>query len=66
MGTRDYTFAYQSQIALLGIQILWTQNVGECLERSNKEKITELEKKKKFLQTILTDLTAMCLEEMNK
>jgi dynein heavy chain len=49
MTTRDFSFAYPSQIALLGIQILWTLNVGECLERSNKEKITELEKKKKFL-----------------
>lgn len=66
MSTRDYSFAYPSQIALLGIQILWTQNVGECLERSNKEKIIELDKKKKFLNGILADLTKMCLEEMNK
>jgi len=66
MSTRDFTFAYPSQIALLGIQILWTLNVGECLDRSNKEKITELDKKKKFLKQILADLTKMCLEEMNK
>jgi len=66
MTTKDYSFAYPSQIALLGIQILWTQNVGECLDRSNKEKIIELDKKKKFLNGILSDLTKMCLEDMNK
>lgn len=63
---KDYTISFPSQIALLGIQILWTQAVGECLDRSNKEKIIELEKKKKFLRGLLNDLTAMCLEEWNK
>lgn len=66
MSTRDFTLAYPSQIALLGIQILWTQTVSECLQRSNKEKIQELDKKKKFLRQILSDLTKMCLEEWDK
>ena len=40
--------------------------VGNCLERSNKEKIIELNKKKKDIEQILMDLTKMCLEDMNR
>jgi hypothetical protein len=35
--------------------------VGTCLERSNKEKVIELDKRRKDIEQILTDLTTMCL-----
>ena len=57
---------YQSQVALLGIQRLWTDKVEECLEKNQKEKLTELEKKKREVVLIMETLTAMCLEDMNK
>jgi len=46
--------------------MLWTDKVGECLEKSQREKLTELEKKKKDINSIMNELTQMCLEEMNK
>ncbi len=66
MPLRDFVDAYQSQIALLGIQMLWTSKVQDCLERSQKDKLTELEKKKKDINLIMSELSAMCLEDMNK
>ena len=53
-------------MALLGIQMLWTNKVQDCLERSQKDKLTELEKKKKDINNIMAELSAMCLEDMNK
>lgn len=47
MPLREFIDAYPSQVALLGIQMLWTAKVQDCLEKSQKEKISELEKKKK-------------------
>jgi dynein heavy chain len=46
--------------------MLWTNKVQDCLERSQKDKLTELEKKKKDINGIMTELSAMCLEDMNK
>lgn len=46
--------------------MLWTLNVQECLEKSTKEKIIELDKKKKFIYNIQSELTKMCLEDMDK
>jgi hypothetical protein len=46
--------------------MLWTLNVQECLEKSTKEKIIELDKKKKLVYYIQAELTKMCLEPMNK
>jgi len=34
MPTKEYTQKYISQVALLGIQRLWTEKVEECLEKS--------------------------------
>jgi len=42
---------------LLGIQMLWTSKVVECLEKSPKEKVVELERKKKDINGIMTELT---------
>jgi dynein heavy chain len=34
MPTKEYCQKYISQVALLGIQRLWTEKVEECLEKS--------------------------------
>jgi hypothetical protein len=46
--------------------MLWTSKVTECLEKSPKEKIVEFERKKKDINNIMSELTQMCLEDMNK
>jgi hypothetical protein len=46
--------------------MLWTSKVVECLEKSPKEKVVELERKKKDINGIMTELTQICLEDMNK
>jgi len=53
---------YPSQVALLGIQIIWTNKVQESLERSQRERQTELKKKLKDIIGIMNTLTDMCLE----
>lgn len=54
---------YQSQIALLGIQMIWTQKVQDALEKNQKERNAEMEKSKRVIYGIMEKLTAMCLEE---
>jgi dynein heavy chain len=66
MPLREFVKAYPSQIALLGIQMLWTNKVQDCLEKNQKEKLTELAKKKNDIDNLMRELTTMCLEEMNK
>ena len=66
MPLREFIDAYPSQIALLGIQMLWTNKVQDCLERNQKEKLTELDRQKKDIENIMKELTALCLEDMNR
>lgn len=66
MPLRDFIEAYPSQVALLGIQMIWTNKVQDCLERPQKEKLTELDRKKKDIENIMKELSAMCLEDMNR
>jgi dynein heavy chain, axonemal len=55
---------YQSQIALLGVQMIWTQKVQEVLEKISKEKNSgDLERKKKEINEMLAKLSGMCLRE---
>jgi dynein heavy chain len=65
MQLREFIFAYQSQIALLGIQIIWTERVEECLEKSQKEKPAELNKKGKDFEKMKNELIELCLTELN-
>jgi len=66
MTLREFIDTYQSQIALLGIQMLWTSKVQDCLERTQKDKLQQLDIKKKEINNIMSELSAMCLEDMNK
>ena len=66
MPLREFIAAYQSQVALAGIQMLWNNKVQDCLERGQKERITELERKKKDVNNIMSELTAMCLEDWDR
>jgi dynein heavy chain len=60
---KDYFLTYISQVALIGLQMLWAAKVNECLEKTNREKIQELNKKKIDIDNIMTELTALCLDE---
>lgn len=65
MGFREFVKEYQSQIALLGIQILWTTKVTEALERPKlADKNAEFAKKKNDIDKIMKELTGMCLEDI--
>jgi dynein heavy chain len=46
--------------------MLWTSKVIECLEKSSKEKIAEFERKKKDINNIMSELTELCLSDLNK
>lgn len=63
---REFVAQYQSQVALAGIQMVWNNKVQDCLERGQKERITELERKKKDINNMMSELTLMCLEEMDR
>ena len=65
MPLREFIKEYQSQISLLGIQIIWTQKVTECLDRPKQaDKNAEFIKKKGDIDKIMKELTAMCLEDI--
>jgi dynein heavy chain len=64
MPLRDFIDAYQSQVALLGIQFLWTNRLQEALSKGKKvDKVSDLDKKKKDNDAIMKDLTQICLDE---
>jgi dynein heavy chain, axonemal len=46
--------------------MLWNNKVQDCLERGQKERVTELERKKKDINNLMNELTLMCLEDMDK
>jgi dynein heavy chain len=57
MPHREFIDMYQSQISLLGIQMLWTEKVDDCLSRFQKERLIELDKKKKDINNLMSQLT---------
>jgi dynein heavy chain len=59
----DFFLTQISQVALIGLQMLWASKINECLEKSNREKIQELSKKGHEINGIMTELTALCLDE---
>lgn len=66
MPTREFIDAYPSAVALLGIQIAWTNSVQEALEKGQKEKLPELDRQRKIQNNIMNTLIEMCLEDMDK
>lgn len=64
MPLKEFIDTYQSQVALLGIQFLWTNRLQEALSKGKKvDKVSDLDKKKKDNDAIMKELTMMCLEE---
>ena len=39
---------YQAQVALLGVQIIWTVNTEEAINKPSKDRTAEMDKKRKF------------------
>jgi dynein heavy chain len=62
---KEFVNAAPSQIALLGVQMVWTTKMTEALERNSvKDRRDELERKLKEVSSNLNDLTDMCLEDI--
>lgn len=61
---KTFTFATPSQVALLGIQMQWTNQVQGCLMKPHKEKMLALEKERKNCQATMDTLSEMCLSDM--
>ena len=66
LPTREFIDLYPSAVALLGIQIAWTNSIQEALEKGQKEKLPELDRQMKVQRAIMKDLTQLCLEDMDK
>lgn len=66
LPTREFIDLYPSAVALLGIQISWTNAVQEALEKGQKEKLAEIDRQRRVQQSIMNELVQMCLEDMNK
>jgi len=65
MPLKEFIDNFPAQVALLGVQILWTFKVQEGLEKGKQgEKTAELKKNEGFINKIATELTGMCLEDM--
>lgn len=56
LPTREFIDAYPSAVALLGIQISWTNSVQEALEKGQKEKLGEIERQRKSQLAVMNEL----------
>lgn len=74
-GSRDFTniekayltqkiLDYQSQVALLGIQMIWTSKVEEAINKHTKERNQAMTQKRAEIQGMMDTLTEMCLMEL--
>ena len=59
----EFVAKYQSQVALLGIQLLFTFKVNECLERT-KDRPQMFKAKGQEVNGIMNDLSAMCRDNL--
>jgi len=59
---KDFINRYPAQIALLGIQMIWTYKMEEGLKRRSDKQLWEA--KKKEIASVMDTLTAMCLEDL--
>jgi dynein heavy chain len=55
---------YQSQFALLGIQLIWAQKVTEALEVKQKDRKAEFKKKQEEIKKMLVELTNLCMGDI--
>lgn len=76
-GSRDFTnieknylqqkiLDYQSQVALLGVQMIWTSKVEEAINKHTKERNQAMTQKRVEIQSIMDSLTEMCLMDLSK
>ena len=63
MGLDAFINKYQSQVALLGIQMIFTQKVTECLERQ-RERNALFKQKAQEVSAIMNDLSNMCRDNL--
>ena len=63
MGLGDFVGKYQSQVALLGIQLIFTQKVSECLERQ-RDRQQAFKAKNAEVNGMMNDLSNMCRENL--
>jgi dynein heavy chain, axonemal len=63
MPLLDFVNKYIAQVALLGVQILWTQKVTDCLERG-KDRMQVFKEKEKEIKSIMNDLVGLCKTEI--
>lgn len=63
MGLVEFVNKYQSQIALLGLQMVFTQKVTECLERT-RERAQMFKQKNLEVNGMMQDLTNMCRTDL--
>ena len=62
MALEPFVNSSLSQVALMGIQLIWTTKITEALEKGQKQNKGALESKKKEIQKMLGELTNMCLQ----
>lgn len=60
-GLREYCLSEVAQVALMGLQILWTTKINDGLDRISKGDRNAMEVKKKETLEMMTLLSAMCL-----
>lgn len=63
MSLTDFVNKYQSQVALLGLQWVFTQKVTDCLERT-RDRPQTFKAKNAEVNGMMNDLTGMCRSEL--
>ena len=56
--------SYTPQVALIGVQAVWTQKITEGLERTSKNEKGAMESKRREIQQMMELFTNMCLEDI--
>ncbi|PFH32513.1 putative dynein gamma chain, flagellar outer arm [Besnoitia besnoiti] len=65
MSLRDFCDRYIAQVALLGIQMIWTADCQEALEKLSRERDrTIMNSTNKKLVAMMTDLVSACLSDL--